>query len=132
MKNYHLAIAAILAISSTAAFAQNQSRGEASRTTTQFDSHAQQVTRDYYNQHRDNPPVGLRNQDRFSPDQESRFHEGGVIDRNMRRDVHSAPPELVRQLPPPPMHHRYVAVGGHIGMIDNQYHVKAVVHLHDN
>ncbi len=42
------------------------------------------------------------------------------------------PPELARQLPPPPSDHRYVAIGGHIGLIDSKFQVKGVIHLHDN
>jgi Ni/Co efflux regulator RcnB len=135
IKTYRLATAAaaILALSGIVALAQDGGqRGDRNRTTTQFDSHDQQVTHDWYNQHKDNPPVGFRSQDRLSPDQESRLHEGAVLDKDMRRNVHPAPPELTRQLPAPPSHHRYVAIGGHVGMIDNSYHVKAVIHLHDN
>jgi Ni/Co efflux regulator RcnB len=134
MKTYSLAsAAAILALSGIVAVAQDGGqRGDRNRTTTQFNSHDQQVTRDWYNQQKDHPPAGLRTEDRFTPEQESRLHEGAVLDRDMRRQMHPAPPELARQLPPPPSHHRYVAIGGHIGMIDNGYHVKAVIHLHDN
>lgn len=139
IKRYGLAAAAaaIFALSGTVALAQDdghrgdQNSGDRNRTT-QFNSHDQQVTQDWYKQHKDNAPVGLRSQDRLSSDQESRLHEGAVLDKDMRRHVHPAPPELARQLPPPPSHNRYVAIGGHIGMIDNSYHVKAVIHLHDN
>lgn len=102
------------------------------RSTGQFSDHDQQVTKNYYNQHKSNPPMGLRDQDRLTTIQESHMQEGGMIDRDARKQVHPAPPELVRQLPRAPMHNRYVAVGGHIGLIDNSYHVKAVIHLHEN
>lgn len=131
MKTFSLATA-ILTLSSIAAVAQDRNGGDRNRTTPTFDSHDQQVTRDWYNQHQNNPPAGLRTRDRFSSDQESRFQKGTILDKGIRRQVHPAPPELTRQLPPPPSHHRYVAVGGHIGMIDNSYRLKAVIHLHDN
>jgi Ni/Co efflux regulator RcnB len=99
---------------------------------TQFDDHDRQVTRDWYNQHQAHPPAGLRNQDRLSDDEESRLREGEVLDKRLRRKVHPAPPELARQLPSPPSDHRYVALGGHIGLIDNRFQVKGVIHLHDN
>jgi Ni/Co efflux regulator RcnB len=127
------AAAAILALSSIVAMAQDgRQRGERNRATTQFDSHDQQVTRDWYNQQKEHAPVGLRNEDRLSSEQESRLQEGAVLDKEMRRHIHPAPPELARLLPPPPSHHRYVAIGGHIGMIDNGYHLKSVIHLHEN
>jgi len=137
MKTYWLAIVvtgASLALSGSAAVAQDSRRqGEQNRTgNTQFDDHTQQVTRDWYNQHQKNPPAGFRSQDRLSADQESRLHEGVVLDKDMRGKAHSAPRDLVRQLPPPPSKHRYVAIGGHVGLIDNNFQVKAIVHLHDN
>jgi Ni/Co efflux regulator RcnB len=97
---------------------------------TQFDDKDRQTTTDWYNQHKSHPPAGLRNQDRLPPNQESQVREGAVLDRNMRKRVHPIPQDLGRQLPPPPSDHRYVAVGGHIGLIDNNFQVKAVIHLH--
>jgi Ni/Co efflux regulator RcnB len=134
MKNYRLAIAATAAILAfgTAAIAQDRDQGSRDRTTTQFSDHDRQVTQDWYKAHQSHPPAGLRNQDRLSAEQESHVREGEVLDRETRKHVHAAPPDLVRHLPPPPSHHRYVAIGGHVGMIDDQYHVKAVIHLHEN
>ena len=133
MKTYSLAMAAtaaILALSGTAV-AQDTERNSRDHATTQFNSHDQQVTRDWYSQHQDHPPAGLRSGDRLSGDEESRLREGAVIDKDMRRHVHPAPPDLTRHLPPPPSQHRYVAIGGHIGVIDNGYQVKALIHLHE-
>jgi Ni/Co efflux regulator RcnB len=93
--------------------------------------HDQQVAHDWYNKHRDHPSVGFRDRDRLSAEEESRLQEGAVLDRNLRRKVHSVPRDLARSLPPPPRNHRYVAIGGHVGLIDDQYHVKAVIHLHE-
>jgi hypothetical protein len=127
MKAHQLLVvgaAAIFALTGSAALAQER------QDHTQFDEKDQKAARDYYSQHKDHPPAGLRDQDRLSPDQESRLHEGAVLDKDLRKRVHPAPPELARQLPPPPPDHRYVAVGGHIGLIDNKYQVKAVIHLH--
>jgi hypothetical protein len=98
--------------------------------STQFSSHDQEVAHNWYDQHQKAPPPGLRSQDRLNADQESRFREGAPMDRDLRRKVHPAPVELARQLPPPPPRHRYVALGGHVALIDNSYNVKAVIHLH--
>ena len=135
MKKYRLAIgaaAALLVFSVTTALAQDRGQRSDQRGHTQFDDHDQQVTRDWYNQHRDHAPAGLRNEDRLSADEESRLHEGAVLDKNLRRKVHTAPRDLTRQLPPPAHNHRYVTIGGHIGLIDNRNQVKAVIHLHEN
>jgi Ni/Co efflux regulator RcnB len=121
--------AAILALTGSAALAQDRGNQQGH---TQFDEHDQQATRDWYNQNQAHPPAGLRNQDRLSADEESRLHEGAVLDKGLRRKVHPAPPDLSRRLPPPPSDHRYVVIGGHVGLIDNKFQVKAVIHLHDN
>jgi hypothetical protein len=128
--------AAILALIGSASFAQYQGQqGDQNRQAqahTQFDEHDQQVTRDWYNQHKAKAPVGLRDQDRLSADEESRLREGAALDKNLRKKVHPAPPDLVRLLPTPPSKHRYVAIGGHIGLIDNNYQLKAVIHLNEH
>ncbi len=127
-------LTALLALASVPAMAQDGGRRDDQNRNghTQFDDHDQQVTRDWYNKHKDHPPAGLRNQSRLSADEESRFHEGAKLDKDLRRKVHPAPPDLRRELPAPPSDHRYVAVGGHVGLIDNNFNVKAVIHLHGN
>ncbi len=130
MKNYGLAIgaaAALLVFSGCVASARNNQRGH-----TRFDDHDQQVTRGWYNQHRDHPPAGFRNEDRLSAEEESRLREGAILDERLRSKMHPAPEELTRQLPPPARNYRYVAIGGHIGLIDNKNHVKAVIRVYDN
>src|SRR4029077_13197310 len=101
IRTYRLAtrVAALLALSGIVALAQDGGQrgdrnNDRNRTTTQFTSHDQQVTHDWYNQHKDNPPAGFRTEDRLSPEQESHLQEGAVLDRDMRRHVHPAPPEL--------------------------------------
>lgn len=132
MKNSFPALTTMLVVglSITGGFAQD--RGQRDQNSAQLSQHDQQASRDWYSQHQANAPAGLRSQDRLSSDEESRLHEGAVLDSGMRRKVHAAPPDLVRQLAPPPSRHRYVAIGGHIALIDNKNNVKAVVHLHDN
>jgi Ni/Co efflux regulator RcnB len=126
--------AVILALAGSAAMAQDrgQRSGQNQQGHTQFDEHDQQVTRDWYNQNQAHAPAGLRNQDQLSAGEESRLREGEVLDRNLRKKVHPAPPDLARRLPPPPSDHRYVAIGGHVGLIDKNYQIKGVIHLHDN
>jgi Ni/Co efflux regulator RcnB len=119
--------AAVLTLTGTAALAQ---RDRNPQGHTQFDDHDQQVTRDWYNQNKAHAPAGLRDHDRLSAEEESRLREGAVLDPDLRRKVHAAPHDLARRLPPPPSDHRYVAIGGHIGLIDNNFQVKAVIHLH--
>ncbi len=130
MKTHNLAIglaAALLIFSGCTTAGRGDRRGHDG-----FDNHDQQVTREWYGHHRDHPSAGLRNEDRLSAEEESRFHEGAVLDNGLRNKMHAAPEELTRQLPPPARNHRYVTIGGHVGLIDNKNQVKAVIHLHDN
>ena len=125
MKTLRLAIGAaavLLALSGATALAQERHGQSGDRD---------QVARDWYNQHKDHPPVGFRNEDRLSADEDARLRDGVVVDKHLRRKMHSAPHDLVRHLPPPEHGHRYVVIGGHVGVIDNRNHVKAVIRLHD-
>jgi Ni/Co efflux regulator RcnB len=116
----------------TIAVAQDRGQrgGQNSQQNSQFNDHDQQVAHDWYSQHQSNPPAGFRNRDRLSPEEESRMREGTVLDKGLRKKIHPAPADLSRQLPPPPNNHRYVAVGGHVALIDNSFQVKGVIHLH--
>jgi hypothetical protein len=90
----------------------------------------EQVATDWYNQHQGNLPEGLRPEDRLSAEQESRLHVGVTLDNDLRDRVRPAPADLAARLPAPPPDHRYVAVGGHVGLIDKNYQVKAVINVH--
>jgi hypothetical protein len=127
MKRYLLttAVAALFGVIGGAALAQN--RG----ANYKFDDHARQTTMDWYNQHKDHPPAGFREQDRLTPEQEARLHEGAVLDPELRRQVHTPPSDLRRRLPPPPPGHRYVSLGFHIGLIDRKNQVRDVIHVHE-
>lgn len=90
---------------------------------TQFDQHDRQVTSDWYKQHQSHAPAGLRSQDRLSSEQESRLQPGKVLPQDLRRRSHAVPSDLRRQLPAPPRNHSYVAVGGHVALVDSKTHI---------
>ena len=126
---------ALLAFAGNGVLAQDrgQDRNNQNRQDhTRFDQHDQQVTRDWYKQHHDNAPAGLREQDRLSRDQESQLRQGNVLPRDLRRQEHPIPRDLYSQLPPPPRNHRYAAVGGHVVQLDNRSRVQDVIHLELN
>jgi Ni/Co efflux regulator RcnB len=130
MKTLSLAIgaaAALLALSGCVATARDDRPRYA-----RLDDRDEQVTRTWYHHHRDNPPAGLRNEDRLSADEESRLREGAVLDERLRGKMHAAPGELTRQLRPPARNHRYVMIGGHVGLIDNKNEVKSVIRVYEN
>jgi Ni/Co efflux regulator RcnB len=131
-------LVAILVLAGSAARAQDRGQGGQSQARNgngqnlQFDDNARQTTNNWYNQHKNNPPAGLRTQDQLSADQESRLRPGALLDQDLRNKVHTAPRDLTRRLPPPPSGDRYVTIGGHVGSINNRYQVHDVIHLHDN
>lgn len=94
-----------------------------------FNDHDRQVSREWYNEHHDHPPMGLRERDRLSPEYEARLHEGYVFDHYMRSRMYPVPADYYRRLPPPPRGYRYVFVGGHAVLIDGNYRVHDVIHF---
>ena len=99
---------------------------------SRFDDHDRQASRDWYNEHHDRRPMGLRDRDQLAPEYESRLREGYVLDRNMRRRIYSVPDGYYRRLPPPPRGYRYIFIGGHAVLIDNGYRVHDVIHFELN
>lgn len=132
MKQIGQPLLSVLLIAASAVIAVAQDRGQRNGQQGQFNEHDQQVAHEWYNKRQSNPPAGFRNSDRLSSDQESHLREGAVLDRDLRGRVHPAPRDLSRQLSPPPPNHRYVGIGNHVALIDNGYHVKAVIHLHND
>jgi Ni/Co efflux regulator RcnB len=107
-------------------------RSDQRQEHSRFDDHDRQVTRDWYNEHRDHRARGLRDRDRLSPEYESRLREGDVLDRDMRRRIYPVPPDYYRRLPPQPRGYRYVFIGGHACLIDSGYRVHDVIHFELN
>jgi len=101
-----IGITTFLSIFWAAGLAQDRDQGQNRGSDAKFDDRARQTANDWYNQHRDRPPAGFRQQDRLSADQESRLREGVVLDPDLRRHVRNAPADLRRQLPSPPPQHR--------------------------
>jgi hypothetical protein len=97
-----------------------------------FDDHDRQVSRDWYNQHRDNRPRGLRDRDRLPDRYESQLREGYVLDPYMRSRIYAVPSDYYRNMPPAPRGYRYVFIGGHAVLIDGGYRVHDVIHFELN
>jgi Ni/Co efflux regulator RcnB len=98
---------------------------------TKFDDRDRQAAREWLNEHRENLPQGFREQDRLSPDQESRLQPGVILDSDTRRRIRPAPVDLLRRLPPPARHYRYAAVDDHILLVeDRTWSVSDIIHLH--
>jgi Ni/Co efflux regulator RcnB len=128
----YAAVTAALVLTGSSALGQDRRQDDQNRAVhNRFDEHDQQVTRDWYNQHQSHPPAGLRDRDRLSPEEEGRLREGQRLDNGFRNRTHPVPSDLGRRLPPPPPSHRYLSIGGHIILMDNNNTVKSVIHLHN-
>ena len=137
MRSRHIATGFVaLLVFTAAASAQDrngQARGQATaeqnrQSHTQFNSDDRQTTNDWYNQHQANPPAGFRQQDRLSPDQESRLQVGSKLDPQLQKKLHTVPSDLKSRLAAPAPGYRYAAVGGHVAMIDKNNQVKDIIH----
>ncbi len=96
----------------------------------QFNDHDRQVTNDWYKQHQAHPVVGFRTQDRLAPDLEAKLQVGSILDVKFRSHEHTVPADLRRQLAPAPSGCRYVAIGGHVALVDKKNQVQDVIRLH--
>ncbi len=138
------AVVACLASIGTAAAAQERGQ-DAHRTDGQnwsdnnrnqsdrarFSDQDRQNSRDWFNQHRDRAPAGLRSRDRFSADLEIQMRPGTMLDARVRRQSHSMPRDLAHRLGAPPRGTHYMIVGGYIALIDRQNRVLDVILLQD-
>jgi hypothetical protein len=114
-------LAVLFSLVSFSAFAQDH------RDHDRFDDNDRRVAREWYEHHRDRPPVGFRERDRLEEQHEALLREGFVLDTGFRGRMRPVPAGL--RLPPPPRHQRYVVIGGHIVLIDDGYRVHDVIHL---
>jgi len=94
-----------------------------------FDSHDREVTSSWCHEHRENLPIGFRPSDRLTPQFEARLRVGVVLDVDLRKFVHSAPVDLVKRLPPPPVDLHYIAIGGHVGLLDSAHRLHDLLPL---
>jgi Ni/Co efflux regulator RcnB len=137
MTTRHIAAGVIALLGFTAiAGAQardGQPRGQAAtvqKGQTQFNAQDRQATSSWSSQNQAHPPAGFRPQDRLSPDLESRLKVGSKLDPELQKRVHTVPTDLRRRLAAPAPSYRYVAVGGHVALLDKQNQVHDVIHVH--
>jgi len=97
-----------------------------------FDDDDRHEAHEWYEHHRERPPEGFRDGDRFAPEYEGRLRYGYVLEPDLRRRCHPVPEDLEYRLPPPPRYCRYVVIGGHLCLIDNGYRVHDVIHFEFN
>ena len=83
-----------------------------------FDDHDRELTHVWCVENRERLPIGFRAVDRLSPAHESLLRVGAVLDVDLRKQIHPIPVDLLNRLPAPPVGVRYIAIGGHVGLLD--------------
>jgi len=94
-----------------------------------FDDRDREVTRVWCVEHRERLPIGFRPDDRLSPEFEARLRVGSILDIRLRNQINPVPSSLVRLLPPPPINQHYIAIGGHIGLVDGAHRLQDLLPL---
>ena len=94
-----------------------------------FDDHEHEAVRGWYSDHRDRHVEGFRDEDRLPREWEPRLQAGFVFDQDWRRRCYAVPSDLLVQLPPPPRHYRYYAIGGHVVLVDRNWRVADVLRV---
>lgn len=132
---------ACLALSGKAALAQDRGqnrRPDAARDTWNggnnqdrhsFNDRDRQVTRDWYQRNQRHLGAGWRQRDRLSPGMQARLRRGQRLDPQLRRQMHSLPPDLAVQYGPAPRGYRYAIIGGNIVLLDTGDQVQDVFTL---
>lgn len=97
---------------------------------TRFDARDRENAEEWYMEHRADLPVGFREEDRLTPDLEARLRSGEVLDPELRWRTEAVPGELLQTLPPAPRNHRYVALAGHLLLVDEKtWNVSDIFHF---
>jgi len=85
--------------------------------------------RGWYAAHHDHLPRGLRDRDHLPPGLERHLVVRGVLPVELRERMYPCPPDLERQLPPPPPDCAHVLIGGHL-LLMNRVNFQIVDILH--
>ena len=83
-----------------------------------YADHDRDAMHGWYAAHHDHLPPGLRDRDRLPPEMERRLVVHGIIPVELRGKMYPCPPDLERQLPPPPPDCAHVFIGGHVVLVN--------------
>ena len=75
-----------------------------------------------HEQRRDLPP-GLAKRDQLPPGLERQLVVRGELPPGLRKRIEPCPPELLRELPPPPRDCEHVVIGGHIVLLNRRTNI---------
>lgn len=89
-----------------------------------------ETMRDWYSHHERHLPPGLAKRDQLPPGLERQLIVRGTLPPGLRERIRPCPPELLRELPPPPPHCEHVVIGGHVVLLNrDSWQVVDVFHF---
>jgi Ni/Co efflux regulator RcnB len=94
-----------------------------------FDDRDREITHAWCNEHRDRPPVGFREVDRLPPQLEIQLKVGAILPLDLRKHIVPMPTDLLHRLPAPPVDVQYVAIGGHVALMDQAHRLHDLLPL---
>jgi Ni/Co efflux regulator RcnB len=95
-----------------------------------YGDHERDAMRGWYAAHHDHLPPGLRDRDHLPPGLERQLVVRGVLPVELRGRMHPCPPDLERQLPPPPPDCAHVLIGGHVVLMNRaNFQVVDILHF---
>jgi hypothetical protein len=85
-----------------------------------YRGHDQDEIRVWYRDHYQHLPPGLAKRDALPPGLERQLVVRGTLPPGLRRHMEPCPPDLVRELPPPPPHCEHVIISGHLVLLNRE------------
>ncbi len=94
-----------------------------------FDDRDRQVLNDWYRDHSDQLEQARNGDRRDDADIERRLQNGNQLDPDMRRWSRPVPQDLASRLGPLPQYWRYVMLGYHLCIVDDNWTIRDVYHF---
>lgn len=97
---------------------------------TRFDARDRASVGEWYKENRDRLPPGFREQDHLDSHLESNLRIGEILDPALRTKTQPVEADLLQRLPLPPWDNRYVALDGHLLLVNEKtWKVSDVLHF---
>lgn len=94
--------------------------GDDEQYQSSYSRHDKDEMRLWYREHDRDLPPGLAKRDRLPPGLERQLVVRGTLPPGLRKKIEPCPPELVRELPPPPADCEHVVIGGHLVLLNRR------------
>ena len=116
------------AVLCTSVFAQGKGHGKGHNKHDDdreyvYSKHDRDLAWNWYHEHERGLPPGLAKKDRLPPGLERQLAVRGTLPPGLQKKMRPCPPELVRELPPPPPDCEHTVIGGHIVLVNRNTHV---------